>query len=233
MGQVPVVLGVPADWDGTGDYPVAQVEVFAVDRPVDFDGGVFGIGFGIDGHADGGTARNRSAMSDHGERLNDGYIVSTRGVDVGLTAANTAGFAFIALDRNDLGRGLAATPRRPLPSAPSAPNGFAVNLPILVDTGIKAMILWVGAGSAPPELASGSSVPDGVKVSLLAPPADPGLEPALQYGFVTGDASQPMAPSQVEWRMGHGINTGRNVQAGADYLYDATAGRIGFRVPPL
>ena len=40
-------------------------------------------------------------MSDHGERLNDGYIVSTRGVDVGLTAANTAGFAFIALDRND------------------------------------------------------------------------------------------------------------------------------------
>ena len=232
--KVPVVLGVPADWDGTGDYPVAQVEVFAVDRPVDFDGGVFGIGFGIDGHADGGPARNPLLhMSDHGERLNDGYIVSTRGVDVGLTAANTAGFAFIALDRNDL----AADWRQPLGSvalsAPFSPNGFAVNLPILVDTGIKAMILWVGAGSAPPELASGSSVPDGVKVSLSAPPADPGLEPALQYGFVTGDASQPMAPSQVEWRMGHGINTGRNVLAGADYLYDATAGRIGFRVPPL
>ena len=165
--KVPVVLGVPADWDGTGDYPVAQVEVFAVDRPVDFDGGVFGIGFGIDGHADGGPARNPLLhMSDHGERLNDGYIVSTRGVDVGLTAANTAGFAFIALDRNDS----AADWRQPLGSvalsAPFSPNGFAVNLPILVDTGIKAMILWVGAGSAPPELASGSSVPDGVKVSL-------------------------------------------------------------------
>lgn len=34
----------------------------------------------------------------------------------------------------------------------------------------------------------------------------------------------------VEWRVGHGINTGRNVLAGADYLYDAEAGRVGFRV---
>jgi hypothetical protein len=49
---------------------------------------------------------------------------------------------------------------------------------------------------------------------------------------MTGDISQPMAPSQVEWRIGNGINTGRNVLAGADYLYDATVGRIGFRVPP-
>ena len=38
-----------------------------------------------------------------------------------------------------------------------------------------------------------------------------------------------MAPSHVEWRVGKGINTGRNVLAGADYLYDATLGRIGFR----
>jgi hypothetical protein len=55
-------------------------------------------------------------------------------------------------------------------------------------------------------------------------------EPALQYSFITGDTSQPMA-SQVAWRIANGINTGRNVLAGADYLYDATAGRIGFRVP--
>jgi hypothetical protein len=41
-----------------------------------------------------------------------------------------------------------------------------------------------------------------------------------------------MAPSLVEWRDGKGINTGRNVLAGADYLYDAVSGKIGFRVPP-
>jgi hypothetical protein len=40
-----------------------------------------------------------------------------------------------------------------------------------------------------------------------------------------------MAPTQVEWRIGNGINTGINVLAGADYLYDATGGRIGFRAP--
>jgi hypothetical protein len=54
-------------------------------------------------------------------------------------------------------------------------------------------------------------------------------EPALRYSFVTGDTSQPMAPSCVEWRLGKGINTGRNVLAGADYLYDAAGGHIGFR----
>lgn len=47
--KVPIVLGAPADWDGAGDYPVAHVEVFAVDRPENFDGGVFGVGFGIAG----------------------------------------------------------------------------------------------------------------------------------------------------------------------------------------
>jgi hypothetical protein len=33
--NVPVVLGVPAGWDGTDDYPIAEVEVFAVDRAID------------------------------------------------------------------------------------------------------------------------------------------------------------------------------------------------------
>ena len=28
--NVPVVLGVPPDWDGTGDFPIAQIDVFAV-----------------------------------------------------------------------------------------------------------------------------------------------------------------------------------------------------------
>ena len=39
--KLPVVLGVPPSWDGTGDFPIAQIEVFAVDQPADFNGGVF------------------------------------------------------------------------------------------------------------------------------------------------------------------------------------------------
>jgi hypothetical protein len=106
------------------------------------------------------------------------------------------------------------------------------HMPVLTDTGIKRMILWVSTDSRPPGLTANSALRDGVSVSVSVPAQDPGTEPALQYAFVTGGARQPMAPSEVDWRVGHGINTGRNVLAGADYLYDAMAGRVGFRVPP-
>jgi len=93
-------------------------------------------------------------------------------------------------------------------------DGYYVDLPILMDTGIDDMILWVGADDAPPNLASNTAFPAGISVNLSAPPADSGSEPVLQYSFMTGDISQPMAPTQVEWRIGNGINTGRNVLAG-------------------
>jgi len=34
------------------------------------------------------------------------------------------------------------------------------------------------------------------------PPPDLVAEPVLQYSFNTGDTSQPMAPSKIEWRIG-------------------------------
>ena len=231
--KVPLVLGVPADWDGTRDYPVANVEVFAVDRPAAFDGGLFGVGFGIGGRADGGPDRNPILqMRYHGAQLGQGYIVSTEGVDVGLTAMNTEGFAFITLDR-DAASGDWRPPYGSVElSADFSPDRFKTHMPVLMDTGIKPMILWVSTDSRPRGLTANSALRDGVSVSVSVPAQDPGTEPALQYAFVTGGARQPMAPSEVEWRVGHGINTGRNVLAGADYLYDAMAGRVGFRVPP-
>jgi hypothetical protein len=93
------------------------------------------------------------------------------------------------------------------------------------------MRLWLHVNERPSALTNYSQFPNGIEVSIAVPPADGVAEPALQYSFVTGDTSQPMAPVQVEWRDGNGINTGRNVLAGADYLYDAAGGRIGFRVP--
>jgi hypothetical protein len=229
--KVPVVLGVPAQWDGTGDHPIAKVEVFAVDRPAEFDGGLMGVGFAIDGKADGGPARNPLLHLTYlGKHLSHGYIVSTQGIDAGLTTLNKEGFAFIALERDADGKDW----MQPLGSVDLAgdfsADGFSTDLPILMDTGIPNMILWVGANDSPPNLSSHQPFPAGISVSISAPPASQVTEPALDYSFVTGEASQPMAPSKVEWRHGNGINTGRNVLAGADYLYDATAGRIGFRV---
>lgn len=231
--KVPVVIGVPAAWDGTGDYPVAHIEVFAVDQPADFAGGVFGIGFGIGGLADGGPARNPLLHLHYlGTHLRHGYIVSTQGLDVGLTPSNTEGFAFMTL-ASDVSGGDWVQPSGSVSlSGDFSPDAYYADLPILMDTGISAMILWVSAGAAPLNLPGDIAFPSGVSVTISAPPVDMADEPSLEYSFVTGDGSEGFAPSQVEWRVGNGINTGRNVLAGADYVYDATAGRVGFRIPP-
>jgi hypothetical protein len=225
--RVPVVLGVPPGWDGTGDYPVADVEVFAVDQPDDFPGGVLGIGFGIGGLADGGPGRNPLLhLAYQGEHLGRGYIVTTQGIDAGLTSLNSQGFAFITLGPNDTGEDwLQPLGHYNLSGAvnPAIPAG---DLRILIDTGIDYMILWLRDVGAQPDVPSGTPFPGGISVSISAPPADP----VLTYDFVTQAVGQPMAPSYVEWRVGDGINTGRNVLAGVDYLYDAAAGRVGFRI---
>jgi hypothetical protein len=226
--KVPVVLGVPMTWDGTGDYPVAEVEVFAVDQPAGFDGGVLGIGFAIGGLADGGPARNPLLhLTYKAAHLSQGYIVSSQAIEAGLTSLNTAGFAFIGLRRSAVTNDW----MQPLGSL-GLPGGFAIDLPVLMDTGINEMLLSLDVNDRPPALANATRFPDNIEVSIAVPSAARVTKPALQYAFITGDTSEPMAPVYVEWRNGDGINTGRNVLADADYLYDAAGGRIGFRAHP-
>jgi hypothetical protein len=88
-------------------------------------------------------------------------------------------------------------------------------------------LIFVGYTAA--ALASDTQLPAGIAVAIALPPA-PGA-PILEYAFVIGGMGEPMALSAVEWRDGNGVNTGRNVLAGADYLYEAAQGSIGFRVP--
>ena len=228
--KVPVVLGVPASWDGTGDFPIAQIEVFAVDQPANFNGGVFGIGFAIGGLADGGPARNPLLRVKYMDLpVSAGYIVSTNGIEVGPNPLGTEGFAFIDLQRHAVGDDWMQPSGSIQLAEDSSTDHFDADLPFLMDTGISEMILWVSKNDDPLNLPSHQAFPRGITANVSAPPANWPVEPALQYSFVTGDTSQPMAPSQVEWRVGHGINTGRRVLAGADYLYDSTAGRVGFR----
>jgi hypothetical protein len=235
LGQwvnAPIFLGVPPGWDGTGDYPFAQVEIFAVDQPADFDGGVLGIGFAIGGLADGGPARNPLLqLYFQGQPLSPGYILTSGGIDAGLTTLNTAGFTFIPLERDASGEDW----RQPLGcfslSGTISLEGPTDGLPILIDTGIDYMILWLDALNTQLNTPSGTAFPAGVSVTLSMPPLDQTPDSVLQYSFVTGDTNDPVAPSYVEWRRGFGINTGRNVLAFADYLYDAASGRIGFRIP--
>ena len=118
-----------------------------------------------------------------------------------VSLENNGGFVQIVLDLSPDGRVVDA----------SAWSGIEIDVfgDAEPDTGIKRMILWVSAESRPPGLTANSALRESVSVSV--PAQDPGTEPALQYAFVTGGASQPMAPSEVDRRVGHGINTGRNV----------------------
>jgi hypothetical protein len=164
-----------------------------------------------------------------GVPVSAGYIVSTERIEVGPSLLDTEGFAFIGRDRDAAGNDW----MQPLGSIQLTqtlnPDHFSTDLPFLMDTGIAAMILWLSTNHSPLNLPSHQAFRSGITANISAPPANWLAEPALQYSFVTGDTSHPMAPSQVEWRVGHGINTGRRALAGADYLYDATAGRIRFR----
>jgi hypothetical protein len=175
--KVHVLLGVPAACDGTGDYPLAHVEVFAVDQPADFEGGVFGIGFAIGGLArssafglaDGGPARNPLLHLFYQEaRLSHGYVVSTQGIDVGLTSLNTQGFTFIALDHDASDEDWL----QPLGSLSLAGDfsggGFSADLPFRMDTGLTDMTLLVSADQAPPNLPSDSAFPAGIE-AIISP----------------------------------------------------------------
>jgi hypothetical protein len=218
--RVPVVLGVPPDWDGTGDFPSTEIEVFAADQPADFDGGILGIGFAIGGLADGGSARNPLLHLTYlGDELSGGYIVTSQGLNAGLTAHNTNGFSIVSLERNASDSDW----QQPIGSL-DLPGDFSIDLPVLIDTGLAEMLLWLEASKRPPALASVSELPPGVAVSIAVPPASSTAQLALNYSFTTRDPTEPMAPSMVAWRDGNGINTGRNVLAGVDYLYDATGG---------
>jgi hypothetical protein len=221
--KAPVILGVPETWDGDGDYPMTEIEVFAADQPADFDGGILGVGFAIGGQADGGPARNPLLhLTYQGEKLRRGYVLRSQGIEAGLTPANTEGFAIIELQRDaDGGDWMQPT------GALGLPEDFSVDLPVLVDTGVGEMLLWLDRADRPPALADDSELPAGVVVDITAPPSADA--PALQYSFVTGDASDPATPSAVEWRDGKGINTGRHILAAVDYLYDAARGLVGFR----
>jgi hypothetical protein len=222
--DVPVVIGVPEAWDGAGEFPTAVVEVFAVDQPADFSGGMLGIGFAIEKDANGGANRNPFLhLTQAGENLAPSYIIREEGIDVGLEQIAFDVFALVPLIRNAHDDdwlqptgilGLAET--------------FSVDLPLLMDTGIQEMLVFLPMQDRPATLASFSSLPDGVAVSVSVPVSRGGH--ALAYRFVTGDADEAMAPSTVQWRPnGHGINTGRNVLAGVDYLFDAAGGQVGFR----
>lgn len=104
-----VVMGMPASWDGSGDYPTAMIAVFAVDHMDNdlskkYTQGMFGVGFDIGDQADAGAICNPFLNAVYrGAPLTRGYILTQDGIVLGPTAADAAGFAAVSLRRNAKG----------------------------------------------------------------------------------------------------------------------------------
>jgi hypothetical protein len=196
---------------------------------------MIGIGFGRKHNLQSASASaknpflNLPGMSPGG--LRRGYVVTRQGVQVGLTDASTpADFVTVALRRDE-----------ELGEWTSAPACIAINArapacgTVLPDTGVTRMFL-----ALPPGETEGQALPAGadqtlapgtkVTISLAPETAARGI---AQYGFVVGDAANPLAPNRVIL-VGRGdrptyVNTSVFLLNGFDYLYDADKGLVGYR----
>jgi hypothetical protein len=159
-----------------------------------------------------------------------GYIVTRRGVHVGLTAANTReDFSYVKLAPAADGRGWAPTP------ACISVNGAkpAACGSVLIDTGVRVMYLTVPGSQAAADIRvperGGASLAEGTKLTISIPAEE---SPQALYTFVVGDGLNPLAPARLILVGGPRppfVNTSLRFLNGFDYLFDADGGFAGFR----
>jgi hypothetical protein len=168
-----------------------------------------------------------------------GWVISTEGVHVGLTEANTRGFNFTRLERGVMS---ATDPRdwamaRMRFSIAGMRNGLGYGL---VDSGVAQMYIRAEDGFGVPTV----KIPDphgdrsdeyvervkvGTPISIGFPSL--GEKQVAGYTFVVGEQS-PMAPSYVaigKQTPAPYVNTGRSFLCGYSIAFDAVDGRFGFR----
>jgi len=226
----------------------APIPVLAVDRiectdnarrctPREAPRGISMLGIGFarrhDHQAQSGPSKNpflnvASVNGSKAGHLRRGYLVSSGGVSVGLTAGNTQGdFAYIKLER--AGDDWAATP------VCIAVNGVtpAACGTLLMDTGVTAMYLTVPDSQAPNTILTSNgrspTLVDGTKLTISIPTE---AAPQALYSFTVGDPGNPLAPARlivVSRVRPPFVNTSVHFLNGFDYLYDDDGGFVGFR----
>jgi predicted aspartyl protease len=196
---------------------------------------MLGMGFGRRSDAQSGVQKNpflniAKLNGVNGEHIRRGYIVTRRGVHVGLTAANTQGdFSYVKLAPAPDGQGWAATPACiSVNEAKPAACGS-----LLMDTGVTAVYLTVPEAQAPADIRTidgvGPTLVPGTKLTISIPAEE---APQALYSFALGDDLNPLAPRKlnlVERRRPPFINTSVSFLNGFDFLYDADGGFVGLR----
>lgn len=207
--------------------------------PVPTRTSMLGIGFGRRGDqaAPSGTEKNPflniaklNGNSVDKERIRRGYIVTRRGVHVGLSTANTQGdFAYLKLAPTPNARGWAGAPA--CISVNDARRAACGSL--LMDTGVTTMYLTVPESQVPTNARTvsgiGPTLVAGTKLTISIPSED---SPQALYTFIVGDDLNPLAPRKLNLVDRSGppfVNTSVSFLNGFDYLYDADDGLVGLR----
>ncbi len=169
--------------------------------------------------------------ANNGTDISGGYILSSSGVTLGVTAANSSGFNMVTLDPNSTVTGdwNAVPGCYGFPSLPGAPQ-FCGNL--LLDVGISEMFMDAPSDQWPAgSHDSNKKVPDGVQMTIQAGTKN---QWAMSYTY---NAVQPPnlpvgpAPTYSQWINDSNIfvNTGRRPLLAFDYLYSGSCGVAGFK----
>lgn len=184
-----------------------------------------GVGFGREGDRQSQSTPDKNPLlritGGDGERRR-GYVLTRKGVHVGLTGANTRGhFEFVKLQQRPDGRDWSGVPACiSLNDQTPAACGS-----MLMDTGVSAMFMTVS-----PEQAGemDRTLPDGTGVSIRVGTADRSSE---LYRFTVGGDSR-LAPEGIHLRVSPTrafVNTSYHLLNGFDVLYDADGGYAAFR----
>lgn len=200
----------------------------------------FGVGFDRSGQGTSPTANdlnqaynaflNLTEMQDGNMR--PGYVISAQGVQLGLDSS-VSGFAYTDLAPTGLTQGAQTAPDWQPATGTVKYNGTtSATGQIVIDLGIPSAILTL-PGQTPASqfsgemtvdlLNSGGSVHYDINLANdnnLLNPTDVAF-----FGPLAGNYTENMAPQSQQF-----FNTGRNVFAAFDYLFDAQSGYFGLKI---
>ncbi|CCB66941.1 conserved exported protein of unknown function [Hyphomicrobium sp. MC1] len=184
---------------------------------------MIGIGFAREGDRQSQSTPDKNPflhVVSNNSRQRHGYVLTARGVYVGLSAVNTSGhFEYVKLDRNK-----EDTDWSPIPACISI-NGKTPPAcgTLLVDSGVGSAFMTL-----PPWQSSQAKLQPGDQVAVAVSRGQSSLP---LYSFKIDDG-HPLTPEKVHLRLSPDrtfLNTSFHFLNGFDFLYDADGGYVGFR----
>lgn len=209
-----------------------------------------GVGFGQEadfqpqGTPDKNVLLNLVRMGDlpvDPKSFNPGYIIGRQGIQVGLTAANTAGFRFAKLSPYQQYSGDWEPPMGCLTVNPAENGSSCLKAKVLVDTGIPQSYMTVPPSTKLTTVKAPDASEPKRQIDVLAPGNSVSVSLPETPEFIAIDAftiggNTPVEPKQVIPSITDKhppfINTGRHFLRQFQFLYDARQGYLGIKDQP-